>query len=64
MRSNITDIEGRIHVRTERAILFSTDGERGSAVWLPLSQCEVELKDGSLAIVTLEEWLAVEKGLA
>ncbi len=62
-RSDIVDIEGQIHARTERAILFSTDGDRDRAVWLPLSQCEVEMKSGGLSVVTLEEWLAVEKGL-
>ncbi|MBM3605117.1 MAG: hypothetical protein FJX25_10275 [Alphaproteobacteria bacterium] len=62
-RSNIIDIEGQIHARTDRAILFSTDGEEDGAAWLPLSQVEVEMKGRNIAVVTLPEWLAVERGL-
>lgn len=64
MRSDITDIEGQVHARTDRAILFSDDGDKDGAVWLPLSQVEVDMKPGGTAIVTLPEWLAVDKGLA
>ena len=64
MRSDIIDIEGQIHAKTERAILFSDDGEKDGAVWLPLSQVEVDMRAGGAATVTLPEWLAVERGLA
>ncbi|MFC0200693.1 hypothetical protein [Paracoccus rhizosphaerae] len=47
MRSKITNTEGRIQPRTEYAILFSANGERDNGVWLPLSQCGVEMKEGA-----------------
>lgn len=34
----IINIRGQIHARTERDILFSTDGDQESAVWLPLAR--------------------------
>lgn len=65
MKSDLVDLDVQIHASTEKAILVSTDGERANAVWLPLSQIEVERKRGkvSLAVVTVPEWLATEKGL-
>ena len=61
MKSNIIDIDGAVHHRTEKAVLFSTDGNRANAKWLPLSQVEV---DGGLPIwtITLPEQLALDKG--
>jgi len=58
----IIDIEGMVHHSTEKAILFSTDGNRANAVWLPLSQIEVE-DTHPIWTVTLPEHLALEKGL-
>lgn len=58
----IIDIEGMVHHRTEKAILFSNDGIRANAVWLPLSMIEVEDTD-SIYLVSLPEHLALEKGL-
>lgn len=63
VKSNLVDLTVRVHYRTEKAILVSDDGDRENAKWLPLSQIEVEEVDASTAIVTLPEWLAVEKGL-
>jgi len=63
-RSDLIDISCHMHHRTERAVLISDDGDSDSAVWVPLSQCEVETtSDPSIITVTLPEWLAVEKGL-
>jgi hypothetical protein len=62
MKSNIVDIEGMVHHRTEKAVLFSTDGNRANAEWLPLSQIEVE-DNHPIWTVTLPETLALEKGL-
>ena len=42
MKSDVVDIRGQIHAMTDRAILFSDDGDRENAKWLPLSQVEVE----------------------
>lgn len=64
MKSNIIDIEVEIAHRTEKAVLVHT-GERGKAVWLPLSMIEMDPDDtvSGMAIVTLPESLALEKGL-
>jgi len=63
MKSDLTDIEVVIHHQTEKAVLVSLDGEKDGAVWLPLSQIEIEKKQRSIAIVTIPEHLANEKGL-
>ena len=61
-RSDIIDIEGTVHHRTDMAVLFSTSGERDDAEWLPNSQ--IELDDSSaIVVVTLPEQLALDKGL-
>lgn len=58
-KSNVVDIDVIIVHQTERAVLVKeSDGAEG--VWLPLSQVEVDTADG---VVTLPEWLALEKGL-
>ncbi len=63
MKSDIVDIEGRVHAKTDRAILFSTDGDREEAVWLPLAHVEIsELRRG-VGVVSMPEWLAVDRGL-
>lgn len=55
----------------DRAILASHDGDKDKAVWLPLSQIEVEVevkirsgRSFGAAIVTMPEVLAIDKGLA
>lgn len=64
MRSNVIDLELFIHHRTDRAIMVSDDGEKDGAVWLPLSQIEVEMNVvGETDTITLPEWLAKERGL-
>lgn len=62
-KSDIIDIDGAVEARTEKAVLFHT-GDKKQAVWLPLSQIEIE-ETGIEGIftVTLPEWLATEKGL-
>lgn len=62
MKSDLIDVEVQIHHRTERAILASDDGDRARAVWLPLAHIEV-VSRGRHHVVTMPEWLAVEKGL-
>jgi hypothetical protein len=63
MKSDLIDLTLQIHVMSDRAIRVSDDGDDKKAVWLPLSQCEVLPGPGSIAVVTLPEWLATEKGL-
>tara|TARA_R110002072_G_scaffold49433_4_gene134385 strand:+ start:24907 stop:25098 length:192 start_codon:yes stop_codon:yes gene_type:complete len=62
MKSNVIDIEGMVHHQTEKAVLFSADGNRANAEWLPLSQIEVEDKH-PIWTITLPEQLALDKGL-
>lgn len=63
MKSDVIDMDLHIHARAEKAIKVSDDGDRESAVWLPLSQIEIHRTVGSTVEITLPEWLAVEKGL-
>lgn len=61
---DIIDIEVQIHHQTDRAILASDDGNKDNAKWLPLSQIEVcSVNKPPYAIVSMPEWLAIEKGL-
>lgn len=53
----IVDISGELIHETERAWLF-TDGE--NRVWLPKSICEWDEQAG---VMTVPEWIALEKGL-
>lgn len=62
MKSDLVDLPVQIHARTERAILVSDDGERERAVWLPLAHVEI-VAEGRHHVVTLPEWLALERGL-
>lgn len=67
MRSDLVDLLLFEHHRTGAAVLVSDDGEEKSAVWLPLSQVEIEAKPakvgGNEIMVTLPTWLAESKGL-
>lgn len=63
MKSDVTDIDVKVHARTDRGIRVSTTGQQIDAEWLPLSQIEVEMTGQNTATVTLPEWLAVDKGL-
>ena len=64
-RSDVVDIEVHVHHRTEKAILVSQNGDKDEAVWVPLSQVEIE-KHQTLQrayILTIPEWLAADKGM-
>ncbi len=61
--SDLVDVTMQVHARTSKAIRVSDDGDDKRAVWLPLSQCEVEEKARGIVVVTLPEWLAIDKGL-
>ena len=62
-KSDLIDIEMQQHAATDKAILVSDDGEEDNAVWLPLSQLALVRKGGGRLIVTMPEWLAVDKEL-
>jgi hypothetical protein len=42
MTQEVTDLTLHLHAQGEKAILVSDTGNRVDAVWLPLSQIEVE----------------------
>lgn len=63
-KSELVDLTVQKHAETTKAILVSDTGEEKDAVWLPLSQVEVEPGDKpGVVIVTCPEWLAMGKGL-
>lgn len=63
MKSNIIDIDVEVTVQTEKAVFVHT-GDKMKAVWLPLSQIEIQHSGfAGVETVTLPEWLALEKGL-
>ena len=63
MKSNIIDIDVEVSHRTEKAVLVHT-GIKEDAVWLPLSQIEIEPSGfAGIETVSLPENLAAEKGL-
>jgi hypothetical protein len=63
-KSDLVDLAMIKHHETDLAIIASDDGERAHAVSLPKSQIEIDDKGNRHVIVTMPEWLAVEKGLA
>jgi hypothetical protein len=62
-KSDLVDLTMQLHQETARAVLVSDDGDRDNAVWVPLSHCEIERKASGIVIVTMPEWLALDKGL-
>ena len=62
MKSDLVDLTLQIHARTNRAILVSDDGDRERAVWVPLAPVEVA-PQGRHHVVTMPEWLAIDRGL-
>jgi hypothetical protein len=63
MKSDLIDISVFLHHETQGAVLVSDDGKLQKAKWIPKSQCEIERQPGGTVILTLPEWLAVEKEL-
>lgn len=62
MRSDLIDITVRVHAKTPKAVLVSESGDEKEAQWLPLSQIEViETNKSSVVIVSIPEWLAIDK---
>jgi hypothetical protein len=57
------DVTGEIHAETEKAVLFSDDGDEEHAVWLPWSQIEVVKQSNNVVVITMPVWLAKVKEL-
>lgn len=64
MRSRLTDIPVVIVYETDAAVLVRID-EEGEKVWLPKRAIEISRDDPNegVAMITLDERLAQEKGL-
>lgn len=62
-KSDLVDVTMQLHAETAKAVFVSDDGDKAKAIWLPLSQCEIERKADGIVIVTLPEWLAIQRGL-
>ncbi|MDB5582806.1 MAG: hypothetical protein JWR80_7982 [Bradyrhizobium sp.] len=64
MKSDLVDIAACQHAETPKAILISDDGDRDRAVWVPKEHCDIDRSARkNYIIVTMPEWLALEKGL-
>lgn len=61
--SDLVDLTLQLHAETAKAVLVSDDGDKAKAIWLPLSQIEIERKAKGIIVVTLPEWLATSRGL-
>jgi len=62
-KAELTDVTLQLVHETQKAYLFTDDGEEKSAKWVPKSQVEIELKRGSnIYEVTLPVWLAQKNG--
>lgn len=60
MTKKIVDITVQVRRETVKAVLVS-DGV--TEAWLPRSQIEINISDdGQADVITLPEWLAMEKG--
>ena len=63
MKSDLVEVTVLLVTQTEKAVLVSDTGESKDAVWVPKSQIEIEETARENAyVITLPEWLAIEKG--
>lgn len=63
MKNDLVEVTVLMVTETQRAVLVSDTGESKDAVWVPKSQIEIEATDREGAfVITLPEWLAIEKG--
>jgi hypothetical protein len=65
MATEVIDLTLHLHAETEKAIFISNTGNRINAVWLPLSQVEVEKHPvyAETVEIVCPVWLAKDKGL-
>lgn len=70
MRSDLHDVDVIYQTQTEKAVCVKAY-EGAPDVWVPLSQCQIEHRDGegaelrrgSVAVLTASESLLIDKGL-
>jgi hypothetical protein len=59
-KDKLADIDVEVLRETDKAWCVH-DGVK--SVWVPKSQAEIEITKDRIGVLTLPEWLAVEKGL-
>lgn len=64
-RNPLADVDMKVWIDdpARSAILAGATDDREDAVWLPRSKIEVEYTNESMAIVTMPQWMAEERGL-
>lgn len=64
-RSDLVDLDVIVRRETDKAYGIADPDTPGGIIWLPKSQCEVSdfKMPQRTAILTLPEWLAIERGL-
>lgn len=62
-KSDLLDLE-LIVVRETAKAIFVKDTELSDGVWLPKSQLQVDAGATGVTLVSMPQWLAIEKGLA
>lgn len=63
MKSNLEDIDVKLHHQTDAAWKVSTTGNGKDAVWIPKSLCEMAHQHGTTWTLTAEQNTLEEKGL-
>jgi hypothetical protein len=62
--NDLVEVEVYKHHATDKAIKVSLDGEDSNAVFVPISKIEeMKPKSHGILMITLPEWMAIEKGL-
>jgi hypothetical protein len=61
-RSDLIDLRVTVVARTAKAVLVRPDGASAEA-WLPRGEIEIEEAALGPVLVTLPEWLALDRGL-
>lgn len=63
--SELKDIEVFLRRETQRAWGIADPNNEGALIWLPKSQCDIEVKEGpgKPDTLTAPEWLLKERGL-
>lgn len=64
-RSDLQDIEVQLRRETAKAWGVADPNNEGALIWLPKSQCELDLGEGpnKMSTLTAPEWLLKERGL-
>ena len=62
VKAALVDLEVQLLASTPKAWRIAVD-DPAKGVWIPRSQAELARSDGTLYLLTLPDWLAIEKGL-